>query len=214
MSVWIDITVPLRSNMVHWPGDPPVNIKRTKDMEKGDGNNLSVLSLGAHSGTHMDAPLHFIRGSSGVDRLPMDTAIGRARVIEIKDAEIIKPGELKKHNIRRGERILFKTANSSRKWQSKSFLEDFIYISDEAADFLAERSIKLVGVDYLSVGSYRRGGGYVHRALLGAGVWIIEGLDLSRVSPGRYELICLPLRIENGDGSPARAIVRPLPSPL
>jgi arylformamidase len=207
---WIDITVPLRSSMVHWPGDPPVTIERIYDMELGDGNTLSKISMGAHTGTHMDAPLHFINRGTGIDKMPLDITIGRARLIEISDNESIKPEELSRFQIRHGERILFKTRNSYRVWKADSFVEDFVYISDEAALFLAEQGVRLVGIDYLSVGGYKDGGSYVHETLLGNGVWIIEGLDLSGVGPGEYELICLPLRIVNGDGAPARAVVKPV----
>ena len=209
-SGWVDISVPLRDAMVHWPGDPPISIKRANDMERGDSANLSIVSMGAHSGTHIDAPLHFIQQAKGVDEMPLDTTIGRARVIEIEDPESIKPGELLRHRIRRRERILFKTRNSSRVWQTNEFVQDFVFISDEAALFLAERGVRVVGVDYLSVGGFKHGGNYVHKTLLGSGVWIIEGLDLSVVSPGRYDLICLPLKFDQGDGAPARAILRPI----
>lgn len=205
---WIDISVSLRDAMVHWPGDPPISIKRVQDMEQGDTANVSMVSMGAHSGTHIDAPIHFIQQGVGVDKMPLDATVGRARVVEIRDSESIKPEELLRHHIRRGERILFKTRNSSYVWQSDEFVEDFVFISEEAASFLAERCVRTVGVDYLSVGSFKRGGSHVHKILLGAGIWIIEGLDLSRVSPGKYELICLPLKLEQGDGAPARAILR------
>lgn len=207
---WIDISLPLRDAMVHWPGDPPVSIRRVKDIEQGDTVSLSVISMGAHSGTHLDAPIHFVKKGKGVDDIPLDTVVGRARVIEIKDPESIKPEELAGHHIRRGERILFKTENSSHVWQKDEFVEDFIFISDAAADFLVDRGIRLVGVDYLSVGSFKHGGSYVHKTLLSSGVWTIEGLNLSNVTPGNYDLICLPLRIVGGDGAPARAILRPL----
>ena len=208
-SRWIDISVPLRNAMAHWPGDPPVNIERVKDIENGDSANLSVISMGTHTGTHMDAPLHFIQKGNGIDRMPLDAAIGRARIIEIQDTESIKPEELFQHRIRRGERILFKTRNSSSVWQKNEFIEDYVFISDEAAGFLVERDVRVVGVDYLSVGSFARGGSYVHKKLLGGGAWIIEGLDLSRVSGGKYDMVCLPLRLEQGDGSPARVVLRP-----
>ncbi len=213
-SSWIDISVPLRDGMVHWPGDPSVSIKRVKDIALGDTVNLSTISMGAHSGTHVDAPIHFINGGNGIDEVSLETLVGRARVIEIRDTESIKPDELKEHGVRRGERILFKTRNSSYAWRSNEFVEDFVFISDSAARFLVERKVRAVGVDYLSVGSYRYGGSDIHRILLGGGVWIIEGLYLSKVVPGKYELICLPLKLIQGDGAPARAILRPLPSEL
>jgi len=207
---WIDISVPLRDSMVYWPSDPPVSIKRVKDIEQGDTANLSVISMGAHSGTHVDAPIHFVKKGKGVDNIPLDTVVGRARVIEIKDSESITPEELVRHRIRRGERILFKTENSSHVWQKDEFVEDFVFISDAAADFLVDRGVRLVGIDYLSVGSFKHGGSYVHKTLLSGGVWTIEGLDLSKVTHGNYDLICLPLRIIAGDGAPARAILRPV----
>jgi len=205
---WIDISVPIRNAMAHWPSDPPVSIKRAKDIEQGDTANLSVISMGAHSGTHVDAPIHFIEDGKGVDNIPLDIVVGRARVIEIRDPELIKPEELAGHRIRRGERILFKTRNSSHVWQKDEFVEDFVFISDAAADFLVDSGIRLIGIDYLSVGSFKHGGSYVHKTLLGGGIWIIEGLNLSNVTPGKYDFICLPLRIFAGDGAPARAILR------
>jgi len=141
--------------------------------------------------------------------MPLDTTIGRARVIEIRDRESIKPDELYGHRIRRGERVLFRTRNSEHGWTNERFIEDFVFVSLEAARFLADRGVRLVGVDYLSVGGYKRDGPEVHRALLAAGVWITEGLDLSNVRQGKYDLICLPLRLAGGDGAPARAILRP-----
>ncbi|MDP2932204.1 MAG: cyclase family protein [Chloroflexota bacterium] len=209
---WIDVSVPLRDAMVHWPGDPPVIIKRVTDVARGDSHTLSEISLGSHTGTHIDAPVHFLRQGMGIDRMPADITVGRARVIEIKDAETVKPGELAGYRLRAGERILFKTQNSGRVWRTDNFVEDFVYISKEAADFLAKRRLRVVGIDYLSVGGYHHDGAYVHRALLGSGVWLIEGLDLSGVAPGSYDLACLPLKIEGGDGAPARAFLRPVKS--
>jgi arylformamidase len=196
--------------MAHWPGEIPVDVRRTMDMEQGAANNLTEISLSVHSATHMDAPSHFVRGGTTIDYIPLDAVTGPARVIEIGDTESIKPTELEKNRIRPGERILFKTGNSATAWNTGRFVEDFIYVSVEAARFLAERGVMLVGVDYLSVGSYHGGGPQVHQALLGGGVWIIEGLDLSAVSAGNYELVCLPLKIADAEGAPARAIVRPL----
>jgi arylformamidase len=166
--------------------------------------------MGTHSGTHVDAPVHFVREGIGIDRVLLDTLVGRARVIEIEDNESIKPEELAKHRIRRGERVLFKTKNSSYIWQNNEFVEDFVFISDDASGFLIDCGVRLLGVDYLSVGSSRHGGKHVHQALLNAEVAIIEGLDLSQVVSGRYDLICLPLRIVGGDGAPARAVLRPV----
>ncbi len=207
----IDISVMLHAGMVHWPGDPSVAITRTSDIASGDAATVSRLSMGSHTGTHMDAPLHFIRMGKGLDEMPLEATIGPARVIQIHDPNVIRSDELKPHRIRRGERILLKTKNSTRCWKMDRFVEDFVYLSTEAARFLAARRVRTVGIDYLSVGGYReRNGVVVHRTLLGAGIWILEGLDLSRVRPGRYELLCLPLRVLASDGAPARAILRPI----
>jgi arylformamidase len=207
---WIDISVPLYTGMVHWPDNPPVRIERVLDMDAGDGANVSVLSLGAHTGTHMDAPIHFLPQGAGIDALPLSTTLGPARVIEITDEESIKRQELERHAIQRGERILFKTGNSARCWQSDAFVEDFVYITAEAARYLADVGVRTVGVDYLSVGGFAQDGEATHRALLSAEVCIIEGLNLSQVKPGSYELVCLPLRIRGADGAPARAVLRAL----
>ncbi len=205
----IDISVMLHTGMVHWPGDPSVAITRTSDLAHGDAATVSRLSMGSHTGTHMDAPLHFLRSGKGLDEMPLVTTGGPARVIAIRHPHMITPDELRTHHIRRGERILLKTTNSSCCWKRARFVEDFVHLSTEAARFLAARRVRTVGIDYLSVGGYRqRNGVVVHRTLLAAGIWIIEGLDLSRVRPGRYELICLPLRVLASDGAPARAILR------
>jgi len=205
---WIDVSVPLHTGMVHWPDNPPVTIERQLDMARGDVCNVSKMSLGVHTGTHMDAPIHFIRGGIGIDQMPLTTARGQARVIEIGDPVSIKPEELADHNIQRGERILFKTRNSARCWQTDDFAENFIYIAHEAAQYLASLGVQMVGVDYLSVGGSHVDGPETHQALLGGGICIIEGLNLSQAESGIYDLICLPLRIVGGDGAPARAILR------
>lgn len=207
---WIDVSVPLRDGMVHWPDNPPVNIERAMSIDRGDVCNVSKMSLGVHTGTHMDAPVHWITGGKGIDELPFDATMGPVRVIAIQDEVSIKPEELTPQKLQRGERVLFKTRNSGRCWTSDAFFEDFVFVSHEAAQYLAEAGVRTVGVDYLSVGGYSVDGPETHRALLEAGIWIIEGLNLSPVAPGSYELICLPLRIAGADGAPARALLRPL----
>ncbi|WP_338864455.1 cyclase family protein [Myxococcus stipitatus] len=204
---WVDISAPLRDGMVHWPDNPAVHITRVMDQQKGDDATVSNLSFGAHTGTHVDAPVHFIQGAGGVDALPFDRLIGTARVLEIRDAWAIRAEELRGHSIQEGERLLFKTANSSRRWPAQGFLPDFVFLSLEGARYLVERKVRTVGIDYLSIGSPGEGAP-THQVLLDAGICIIEGLELSPVSPGTYELVCLPLRIAGGDGAPARAILR------
>jgi arylformamidase len=165
--------------------------------------------MSAHTGTHIDSPFHFIKSGVGIHELPLSAVIGEARVIEILDPESIKPEELRVHRIRKGERILFRTQNSERCWKTDEFVEDFVYISTESLKYLVDRGIRTVGVDYLSVGGYNKNIIQVHHVLLKAGIWIIEGLNLSRIKQGTYELICLPIKIEKGDGAPARAVLRP-----
>jgi len=209
-SQWIDISVPLRDGMVTWPGDPVVKIDRSLMIENGDVVNQTDLAMSAHTGTHMDAPLHFLADGASLGELPIDAVVGPARVIRIEDPNAIGVDELRSHDIRPGERILFRTRNSDRCWQSGSFVEDFVYISLDAARYIAERCVQTVGIDYLSVGGFERDLEETHLALLGAGIWVIEGLDLSGVEPGDYELICLPLKLAGGDGAPARAVLRQL----
>lgn len=205
---WIDVSVPLREGMPHWPGDAPFERKMTEEISRGDAANLSQISCSAHTGTHMDAPRHFIEGGRTIETMPLTATVGPARVIEIKDPEMIRISELEPYQVERGERILFKTANSGRVWQTDEFQEQYIYIPPDTAQYLAARGVQTVGVDYLSIGGFKSGGPETHRALLGAGVWVIEGLDLSKVEAGPYEMICLPLKIVGGDGALARAILK------
>lgn len=207
---WIDISAPLRNGMVAWPGDAPFQRTSTLEIAKGDPCNLSEISTTAHIGTHMDAPRHYLAGAAGMESMPIAAAIGRARVIEIRDPEVIRTSELEPHHLAKGERVLFKTGNSERCWNTDHFQEKYIYIPPETARYLAERAVQTVGVDYLSVGGFESGGPETHRILLQAGIWIIEGLILKDVAPGEYELVCLPLKIIGGDGAPARAVLRKL----
>lgn len=207
---WIDVSVPVKANMVHWPGVPPVEIEKIYDVEKGDTFSISTIKIDSHAGTHIDPPCHFIKGAVGLDKMPLDATVGPARVIEVESRKSVSAEELRPHGIGEGERVLFKTANSERCWRTDEFLEDYVYVSLEAAEYLAGLRVRAVGVDYLSVAALDEFAAPTHIALLGAGVWIIEGLDLSKVEAGSYELICLPLRIIEGDGSPARAILGPI----
>jgi arylformamidase len=200
-SSWIDISIPFRDRMVHWPGDPEPRIVRLKDRNAGDPTSLMDMHFIDHAGTHIDAPLHFIPGGKTIDQMPVNATMGRARVIEINP-----------YNIRRGERILFKTRNSEECYKTDEFVEDYVYFSTEVARYLVERGIRAVGLDYLSIGSVKEDQNLkdTHEILLRAGVYIIESINLAGVKPGRYELVCLPLLLEKGDAGPARAIIRPL----
>jgi arylformamidase len=210
MTAWIDVSVPIRDGMAHWPNNPPIELARIKDMADGASSNNSKLSLGVHSGTHVDAPNHFVPGKGGVETLPLDALVGEARVIEIDDPVHVTAAALQQAGVTTGERILLKTRNSPHAWQSPTFVEDAVHLSTEAAEWLAANKIMTVGIDYLSVGGYRAKNGLaVHHALIGAGVTIIEGLDLTRAPAGRCDLVCLPLLLAGCDGAPARVIVRP-----
>ena len=210
-SGWIDVTMSLRTGMVTWPGDMPVLIDRRRAITFGNRSNTSSIHMGAHTGTHMDSPLHYFDNFKSIDQMPLDTAIGPARVIEIRDTESIKPEELKQYNIQHGERILFKTRNSQTCWQTDTFVENFVYITKEAARFLADSGVRLIGIDYLSVGGFKQDLVETHRTLLGAEIWLIEGLNLSGVNAGNYDLICLPLKLVQAEASPVRAVLRPIP---
>jgi arylformamidase len=185
----IDISVSLSAGMVTWPGDPPVSIERFSSIDRGDPANVSSVSMSLHTGTHIDAPLHYLPDGASIDRMPLDATVGRARVLHIGTGKEIGPGHLSLYKIRRGERILLKAGTS---------------LSQAGAEFLVERGIRTVGIDSLSIGNDD-----THRKLLAAGIWIIEGLELTRVKPGTYYLICLPLKITGADGAPARAMIRP-----
>ncbi|MBM3778791.1 MAG: cyclase family protein [Acidimicrobiia bacterium] len=207
-TTWIDISVPLQTGMVHWPGDPAVQIARTSDIARGDHANVSTIVMGAHTGTHIDAPLHFLEAGAGIGEMPLEAVIGPARVVAVPDRRIGRAA-LEALDPQPGERLLFKTSNSDADWVLHPFQEDFAHIALDGAELLAARGVRTVGVDYLSVGGFRTDGTAVHRTLLGAGIWIIEGLRLLHVPPGAYDLICLPLRLVHGDGAPARAVLRP-----
>ena len=210
MPQWIDISLPVTAGMAHWPGDPEVDVRRIATIGPDSFCNVTAISMCAHTGTHMDAPLHFIDGGAPMESMPFDATVGPARVIEILDPIEITRQELELHQIRRGERLLFKTANSARLWTTKEFVEDFVYIARDAADFMAESGIRTVGIDAYSVGGFRKDLQETHLSLLQAGIWIVEGLMLAHVTPGDYEFICLPVKLVGADGAPARAILRRL----
>jgi arylformamidase len=205
-----DISLTIHPQMPVWPGDAPVDLHRTSKMEQGDRYNLTMMSMSAHVGTHVDAPYHFLGGDSPtVETLPLHLLTGRVFVAELSDTvDMITESVLAGAEIPpRTRRVLFKTRNSAL-WerQERNFQTDFVALTPDAAHFLVRRGVKLVGVDYLSVAPYNEDTA-THQALLEAGIIILEGLDLSKVSGGRYMLYCLPLKIAGADGAPARAIL-------
>jgi arylformamidase len=205
-----DITVPISENVPVYEGDPPVKIEVAHSIAKGDAANVTQLCFGAHTGTHVDAPNHFIDGTRKVHELDLEKLIGICRVIELDESvTAIEPRHFEIPET--VERVLFKTRNSAF-WNEPEtgFRKDFTYITPEAAKVLAEKNVKLVGIDYLSVEKFGSTDFATHITLLEKEIVIIEGLDLREVPAGDYELICLPLKVisPTGDGAPARTILR------
>ena len=200
-----DISLPISHDMPVWPGDPPVTLKRVKRIEDGAKDNLSHLACSVHIGTHVDAPLHFIAGGGDIPSLSLDALIGPATVVALPDAQAITADDLARLNLpRQVKRLLFKTRNSTL--SRDTFHQDFVALALDAAQWIVERGMRLVGVDYMSVERFG-GDGSVHRALLVAGVVAVEGLDLRDVPPGDYMLYCLPMKLAGSEGAPARVIL-------
>ncbi|MFC1836444.1 cyclase family protein [Thermodesulfobacteriota bacterium] len=205
----IDISLTLQREMPRWPGAPPFELHWQTLMSKGDDCNTSGISTESHIGTHVDAPFHFVSDGATIDELAPDTFIGPAMVAHLPEVDLISDLELSSLELpEHTERLLFCTRNS-RWWESKhaEFREDFVAMDVSAAEWIVKKGIRLVGVDYLSVEPFAETGP-VHRMLLGSGVVIVEGLNLSGVEPGEYEFICLPLKMLGADGAPARAVLR------
>lgn len=202
-----DVTVGISPQMPVWPGDPPVKLERVKAIAAGANANVSELTCGVHSGTHVDAPLHFIDGASGVDTLSLKLLTGRAYVVNLPSATVINEATLEAANLPpRTRRVLFRTRNSGLWAKENAFHKDFIAVDASGARWLVKKGVQLVGVDYLSVAPFGQSK-ETHRILLEAGVVVIEGLDLSSVTQGRYSLYCLPLKLVGSDGAPARVIL-------
>lgn len=202
----VDATLPIRPGMAVWPGDGGVVFTRTSSMADGDSCNVTRLDMGVHTGTHVDAPSHFIAAGQSVDAMDLDVLIGAAFVLDLPDVrDSVTAEDLAAAP--ECERLILRTANTARSLlSSAAFCEDFTHISRPAAAAIAERGIRLVGVDYLSVEGFRSGSHAVHDTLLGAGIVLVEGLDLRDVSGGWWWMACVPLKLEGADGSPARVI--------
>jgi arylformamidase len=202
----IDVTVPIRDGMPVYDGNPGVHLERAQSIAAGDAVNISRLDLGVHTGTHVDAPVHFIEGGAGAESIDPETLIGPAYVVDATSLHSdIAVEALETLDLPDGaERLLFKTPNS-RLWDLDAFTRDFIRFVESGAVALVDRGVRLVGIDYLSIGDEA-----AHRVLLGNGVVPLEGLDLREVEPGPYTLYCLPLRLVGSDGAPARVVLEPL----
>jgi arylformamidase len=196
-----DVSVRIRPGMPIWPGDPELRVELAASLADGGPANITQLALGAHTGTHVDAPLHFFDGAAGVEKLSLDALIGPCLVVAATGVD----GELRPDALAGvppgTERVLFRTPNSQL-WDRPGFVEDHLRLSAAAAEEVVRRGIRLVGIDYLSIG-----GPEAHRTLLAAGVVPLEGLDLRRVEPGPYRLVCLPLLLVGADGAPARTVL-------
>ena len=207
MSRIYDISVPIRSGGIVYPGNPEIDITLQQAVAKGAGANVSAIRFGSHTGTHADASRHFFDDGQPVDQIPLDRLIGPALLVSFPDdVRAIGAAELKAHDLKGRKRILLRTRNSALLSQ-KQFAPDYTYLAPDGAEYLVEKGIELVGIDYLSIEQFHSGHHRTHRTLLAKSVVILEGLDLSVPPPGEYQLICLPLRIEGCDGAPARAVL-------
>jgi arylformamidase len=203
----LDVSVALAAGLPTYPGNPAFELQPVKRIADGGSSNVSRLVMGTHTGTHVDAPLHFFEGGAGVEALPLDLLLGRARVVEIGKRGGIGAEELAAAGLREDIRVLLKTSNSAL-WNAGGFHEDYTHLTEAGAKYLVDQGVKVVGIDYLSVEQFKKAGAPAHRALLSQGVVIIEGLNLAEAEAGMYEMYCLPLRVVGGDGAPARVILK------
>ena len=205
---FIDISVLLGEESIDYPGDTPYQRKTVQSLLSGDDCNLSELTMSAHAGTHLDAPFHFVSNGKTIDQIPIERFICSAHVVEAKDETAVYTHKLNIPNIQKGDAILFKTQNStSGRCANGIFDENFIYLSEEAARWCVKKKVGLVGLDYISVEAYSSKTSTVHRKLLENNILILEGLNLAKVPEGHYTLLCFPLKIKGGDGSPVRAVL-------
>jgi arylformamidase len=203
----IDVSVPLAPGLPTYPGNTPFTLEPIKRIAQGGSSNVSSLHMSAHCGTHVDAPRHFFDDGPGTEALPLDLLMGRTRVIEITSRGPVDASALATVDVSEDVRVLIKTPNS-RLWGTPEFVPTYAGVTESGARYLVDRGIKVVGVDYLSVEAFKTPGAPAHHVLLGAGVIVIEGLNLLDVEPGLYDMICLPLRVVASDGAPARVVLR------
>lgn len=204
----LDVSVRLVPGMPVYPGNPEFEFAPVHRIADGHSSNHSRVVMGTHTGTHVDAPLHFFDGRPGVDQMPLELLIGRVRVIDLPHRGGITQAHLAAAGLREDLRVLLRTPNSALWNTTDGFHTDYTYITEDGAKFLVDQGVKVVGVDYLSVEQFKKAGAPAHHVLLGDGVIIIEGLNLSDAEAGPYEMYCLPLKIANADGAPARVVLK------
>lgn len=203
----IDISLSIQPGMVVYEGDPGVRITPHRELARGDPANVSIVTLGSHTGTHLDAPAHFLAEGATLDRLSLEALIGPALVVAVTADRLIGRRELERSHMNGHRRLLLKTRNSAL-WELGRFTRDYVALDLDGARYLVEQGVQLVGIDYLSIETFHAPGHPVHRHLLEAGVVILEGLNLAGVEPGVFELLCLPLPVSGIDGAPCRAVLR------
>jgi arylformamidase len=203
-----DVTVPISNALPVWPGDPPVQLSRKShaSRDKTHTVRLTAIEMGSHTGTHMDAPFHMIDGGKRLSDFPLDTLIGKVTVFEIPSARSIGRAQLEGFDWTDIERVLLKTENSKH-WNDGKFYEEFVYLEPDGAEFLVERGVRLVGIDYLSIDKFRSESHPSHFVLLKKNILIIEGLNLNAVPQGKYSIFALPLNLQDADGAPTRVVL-------
>lgn len=202
----VDISIPNAPGQHVYPGDPEPRVDAVRTIGGGDVCNLSLLTMGSHTGTHVDAPYHFLADGPKLGEVPLDRMVGEALVLDLRGRPAVDRAALAGGAIKAGDIVLCLTDNS-RRWEKPGFQRDFTYLTEDAATFLVAAGVRAIGMDYLSIEKFGSPDFPVHKILLGAGVFVIEGLDLRQVAPGRYTLVCLPLKFPTLDGAPARAIL-------
>lgn len=207
MKKFYDISLTLSEKLPVWPGDKAVEILQTSFMGKGDDCNVSLFSMSMHAGTHIDAPLHFINAGKSTEDMDLDRFIGKAKVFELDVQADIELEHVSGLDICAGDIVLLKILKNEELLKLEEFRHDFVGLSTKAAQYLAGKTIKSVGIDYYSIERSDSCGFSVHKILLGNGIGIIEGVKLEEIEPGEYELLCLPLKLKNGNGSPVRAVL-------
>jgi arylformamidase len=208
LSMIYDVSVPIQNGMPVWPSDPPVKLTANNHLSRDKSHTVRVTSIemGSHTGTHVDAPAHFVEGGKTLSEIPLDVFVGPATVFEMPGVRSIARSDLENLDWTGVERVLFKTDNSAH-WNDGRFFEEFVYLEPEAGEFLVSRGVRLVGIDYLSIDRFRSEKHPTHFALLPHDVVLLEGLNLSKIFPGRYRMVALPLNLQQADGAPTRVIL-------